>query len=491
MRNELVETIYEQGRVTNFEVPIRKDDGAIIWIQFSGTLSPEDGFFEGVVADITARRQAEEALRESEEKFRTLVEESPLGISLIQRDGRYTYVNPAFRKLFGYTIEDISTGDDGFGESKPTKTGFHQLVPSWTQNTGPSEAGQLRSRVYTVTCKDGSRKEIHSRSIPLDNRDTFVIYEDITERSRMERQFQEAQKFEAIGTLAGGVAHDFNNLLMGIQGRASLMAAEMDPDHLQREHLEAIESYVRSATTLTRQLLGFARGGKYEVKPVDFNELVSESASMFGRTRKEIRVHTKCRRSPLVVEVDRRQIEHVLLNMYVNAWQAMPDGGELFLESRMVRLGDAFCKPHQVEAGPYAKVSITDNGSGMDEATRQRIFDPFFSTKEKGRGTGLGLASAYGIIKNHAGLITVNSEVGLGTTFSIYLPLSNQEALCDNPSEEGLIKGSGTILLVDDEEMIINVSQAMLKKLGYTFLSPKAGSRPLTGSWLGEMKSIW
>jgi len=327
MRDKLVEIIRKQGKVSNFEVPIRKDDGSIIWIQFSGTVSPEEGFFEGVCTDITACRNAEAALKESEEKIRTLVEESPLGIALIQKNGRHKYVNPAFREIFGYTIDDISTGADWLREAYPDKIDRRQVVRSWAEYNNPSHVGQSHPRVYTMTCKDGSHKEIQFLSVPLDNRDILVIYEDITERSRMERQLQEAQKFEAIGTLADGIAHDFNNLLMGIQGRASLMAVEMGSSHLEREHIEAIEEYVRSATTLTRQLLGFARGGKYETMPVDLNGLVVDSAAMFGRTRKEIQIHTECRQSPLVVEADRRQIEQVLLNMYVNAWQAMPDGG--------------------------------------------------------------------------------------------------------------------------------------------------------------------
>ena len=243
----------------------------------------------------------------------------------------------------------------------------------------------------------------------MENMDQLVFYEDITENTKLERQLQQSQKFEAIGTLAGGIAHDFNNLLMGIQGRASLMSVDLESSHPHSEHIKAIEGYIRSATDLTKQLLGFARGGKYEVRPIDINVLLIESAAMFGRTKKEIRIHNKLQNPPPVVEVDRRQIEQVLLNLYVNAWQAMPDGGEIYLETKIVTLDDAYCKPHQVKPGRYAKVSVTDTGIGMDESVCQRIFDPFFTTKEKARGTGLGLSSAYGIIKNHAGILTVYS----------------------------------------------------------------------------------
>jgi two-component system, cell cycle sensor histidine kinase and response regulator CckA len=204
--------------------------------------------------------------------------------------------------------------------------------------------------------------------------------------------------------------------------------------------------------------------------------LVLGSSAMFGRTKKEIQIHTKCQASSLVVEADMGQIEQVLLNMYVNAWQAMPpEGGELYLETKIVTLNEAYCRPHRAKPGCYVKVSITDTGAGMDEATRLQIFDPFFTTKEKSRGTGLGLASAYGIIKNHGGMITVYSEIGLGTTFNIYLPLSDKESYREVHPEKGPIKGSATILLVDDEEMIIDVSRAMLERLGYRVVVCRGG----------------
>ncbi|MCP3890018.1 MAG: response regulator, partial [Desulfobulbaceae bacterium] len=293
----------------------------------------------------------------------------------------------------------------------------------------------------------------------------------------MEQQLQQTQKFEAIGTLAGGIAHDFNNLLMGIQGRTSLMSVDLEPSHSHSEHITAIEDYIRSATDLTRQLLGFARGGKYEVKPTNINDLVHNCAKMFSRTKKETRLHAKFPDPPPVVAVERSQIEQVLLNLYINAWQAMPGGGDLYLETQIVTLDDAYCKPYKAKPGHYAKISVTDTGIGMNESVRQQIFDPFFTTKQKGRGTGLGLASAYGIIKNHDGIITVYSEVGHGTTFNIYLPLSGEEAYRETPLEDILIKGSETVLLVDDEEMILEVGQAMLEKLGYRIIVAADGEQ--------------
>ena len=295
------------------------------------------------------------------------------------------------------------------------------------------------------------------------------------ENRRLQEQLRHAQKMESVGTLAGGIAHDFNNLLMGIQGRISLMSLEMSPGDAHLEHLQAIEDYIRSAADLTKQMLGFARGGKYDVKPLDINDLVCGSAAMFERTRKELLVRTRTHAAPLIVEADRRQMENVLLNLYINAWQAMATGGELFLATDRVVLDEAYCRPHRVAPGPYAKVSVTDNGSGMSATVLQQIFDPFFTTKEKSRGTGLGLASAYGIVNNHGGFFTVYSEVGRGSTFNVFLPLSEKRIDADVTLACGLVSGSETVLLVDDEQMIIDVGQAMLKRLGYRVLTAKSG----------------
>ena len=227
---------------------------------------------------------------------------------------------------------------------------------------------------------------------------------------------------------------------------------------------------------MTTQLLGTARGGKYESKPIDINTLMQQSGSMFGRTKKEIKIVTEVADDPVVVDVDKQQIEQVLLNMYLNAWQAMSGGsGELWLESSVSHLGRLYCTAHNIAPGKYARVSITDNGSGMDDSVRSQIFDPFFTTKEMGRGTGLGLASAYGIIKNHGGFITVYSEVGHGTTFNIYLPLSDKVAHEDDSVQLEITSGSETILLVDDEKMILEVSQAMLEEIGYKVISAEGG----------------
>ena len=300
------------------------------------------------------------------------------------------------------------------------------------------------------------------------------------DKEKLQHQLFQAQKMEAIGTLAGGIAHDFNNLLMGIQGNVELMALEMDPDHTRASRLKTIQDCVESGARLARQLLGFARLGKYEIQSTDINALARETTDMFGRTRQELRIIQKYQENVWPVEADRVQIEQVLLNLFINAWQAMPDGGDLFLETANTTLDDRQASAHGVEPGKYVKITLADTGMGMDPATMERIFDPFFTTKAMGRGTGLGLASAYGIVRNHGGVIAVNSRKGDGTTFQVYLRASAKPSLGTGaripPSTQ---VGCETVLLVDDDPLILDVGQAMLKRLGYSVQVARGGQEAL------------
>ena len=301
------------------------------------------------------------------------------------------------------------------------------------------------------------------------------IFKDITEQRQLEGELAQAQKMKAIGTLAGGIAHDFNNLLMGIQGRASLMFLDSDSDHPHYEHLKGIEDIVQSGAGLTKQLLGFARGGKYEVKPTSLNDLIDKTAHLFGRTKKEITLHTNYQKDSWPSEVDRGQIEQVLLNLYVNAWHAMDGGGDLYLRTRNVTLEKKDVTPLGVAPGNYVKISVTDTGVGIDKETQRRIFEPFFTTKEMGRGTGLGLASAYGIIQNHGGVIDVDSKQGKGTTFNIYLPASAKKIPKEEDRPTTVLRGTESVLLVDDEDMIIDVGQEILEEMGYKVFLARSG----------------
>jgi CheY-like chemotaxis protein len=266
---------------------------------------------------------------------------------------------------------------------------------------------------------------------------------------------------------------------MGIQGHASLMLLHVEENHPYYKRLKSIEDIVMSGAELTRQLLGFARRGKYEVKPTNINVILKKTSDMFGRTKREVVIHPKLYENLWATDVDQGQIEQVLLNIYVNAWQAMPGGGELYLETSNVIIDENFDRHYAVKPGKYVKICITDTGVGMGEKTRERIFEPFFTTKEMGRGTGLGLASAYGIIKGHGGFINVYSEEGRGTTFGIYLPASEKEMPAEKPPAEVVLKGRETILLVDDEDTIIEVSSEILEALGYNVILAKNGEEAI------------
>lgn len=428
----------------------------------------------GIARDVTDRKQAEEALFKEKERFQIFTEASPLGIALLGKEGVIKYLNPQFSKIFGYNIDDIPHISEWFNRAYPDRQCKEDITTTW-KNHMEDGSNDLHPRTHAVRCKDGSDKMVQFRSVMLETEEWMILCEDITKTRQLENQLQHAQKMEAIGTLAGGIAHDFNNLLMGILGYSSLMLLEVDIGHPFHEKLKMIETQVKSGAELTRQLLGFARGGKYEVKPTDMNEILEKTSTMFGRTRKEIKIHTKYHADLWAVEVDRGQIDQVLLNFYLNAWQAMPGGGDLFIETRNVHLDANHSKTFGVKQGRYVMFSITDTGIGMDVNTQERIFEPFFTTKDMGRGTGLGLASVYGIVKSHNGHINVQSVKNQGTTFSVYLPASEIEAERQTMTGETTIRGSELILIVDDEETIIEISRKILESLGYRVVTARGG----------------
>lgn len=422
--------------------------------------------------EITERKRAEENLR----KYEHIVASSTDLIALVDRDFIYMAVNESFTRAFGMAREEIlgRPVSSLLGELKFTKdlkerylrclSGREVHFKTWCDFP---IAGQ---RYMDVTYYPFFEREGEVSGIVVNSR-------DVTDTKTLEEQLIQAQKMEAVGTLAGGLAHDFNNLLMGISGRVSLVMADTDDSHPHREHLLEMEKHIRSAAELTRQLLGYAKGGKYEVKPVCLNDLIETSASMFGRTRKEITVETRLQEGIWSVEADRAQIEQVFMNLYLNAWQAMPEGGNLRIESRNVTLEEEDVRPWSAMPGKYVMTSVSDSGVGMDRATRERIFEPFFTTKEMGRGTGLGLASTYGIIRNHNGIIEVVSEKGDGSIFHIFLPASERtaEAVVEKNGRPA-VGGTETVLLVDDEEMIADVGEQLLSKLGYEVILAANGT---------------
>jgi PAS domain S-box-containing protein len=427
------------------------------------------------------RQRVEYALRESEERFREMAELMPQTVFETDVTGKLTFVNRNAFDNFGYSQTDFDRGVNS----------LEMVIPEdrerATENIAKIINGEdVGLNEYTALRKDGSTFPVmvHSATIVRDGETSgirgFII--DITdrqnaeeERRRLETQFHQAQKLETIGTLAGGIAHDFNNLMTTILGNTSLILYDIDNTNPHYEPLKNIERQIKRGAELTTQLLGYARKGKYHVKPVNLNQIVEENAAAFGRTRKEITIRWALADDLLAVEADQGQIQQVLLNLFVNAADAMPTGGSLDLKTSNATHREIKSKDYHPVPGDYLRLTVSDTGIGMDEKVRQRIFDPFFSTKETGKGTGLGLASVYGIIKNHGGYIEVQSQTGRGSQFSIYLPASaDRVTKIVEPATE-IMTGSGTILIVDDEEMVLDVGARVLQKLGYTVLESSNG----------------
>ena len=398
----------------------------------------------------------------------TSVETRTGAIIITDLDGIIQFVNLEFERITGYPRVEVVGRNISLLEE-----GLY--APSFLGQTRDFlKRGETWQGRILIKKKDDSLFESEVTYSPVKDQkgeitNFVVIQRDITHDVQLEKQLRQAQKMEAIGTLAGGIAHDFNNLLMGIQGNISLSLSEIGSDSPLYKNLKNIEQYVHNGVELTRQLLGFARGGKYEVRLTDINRLLREQNLLFRRTNKAVLFKDDYEPDLWSVEADQEQIEQVILNLYMNAFQAMPQGGTLEVRTENVAVEKDQHAPYRIKAGDYIKITITDTGVGMDENTQRRIFDPFFTTKDMGRGTGLGLASVYGIIKNHGGFINVFSQKGQGTRFEIYLPASKEARLQRQLMVEEYYPDQETVLLVDDEEMIIDVGKRMLNKLGYEY----------------------
>ncbi len=423
----------------------------------------------GFSINISGWKNAEDALRRSESKYKDLVDNANSIILRWDIEGRILFLNPFGLSFFGYSEEEV-IGRHVVGTIVPETDSYTSRDLSAMISELLSHPDRFRNNENENMKKNGRRVWVSWTNNLVENErgepvEILSIGNDITERKNLESQLLQAQKMEAIGTLAGGIAHDFNNLLMGIMGYTSFMLITTEPSNPNYEKLKNIEEQIMSGAKLTKQLLGFARRGKYEVRPTDLNELVERCTDMFGRTKKEIVIYKKLQKDLGTVEVDRGQIEQALMNLFINAWQAMPSGGELYVETSNVAMEDTRTVP---QAGPYVKLSVTDTGMGMDRKTRERIFDPFFTTKQPGTGSGLGLASVYGILKNHQGVIAVESEPGKGARFDIYLPASEKQVIPERTPVQEIARGYETILVVEDQPVVAETAKDMLEALGYT-----------------------
>lgn len=465
--------------LANHTILISKD-GTEIPIDDSGApIRDEKGNIIGIVLvfhDIIERYEAEKKLQESEKRYRSLYKHALSGLYRSRiSDGKILLANKIVADMLGYESVEELTKEFKFSEaySQERRLELIRIL---------EKEGSVGDFEIEVKKKDGKKIDliVSAKIFPEDGYIEGAMI-DITERKHLEHQVRQAQKMESIGTLAGGIAHDFNNLLMGIQGYASLMLNDLDPDHNHYNMLKNIEKQVKSGAELSAQLLGFARGGKYDVKLTHINKLLEKSAEMFGRTKKEITIREKYAPDIWTVKVDQGQIEQVFLNLFVNAWQAMPDAGDIYLETSNVVFSKSYTKPREVKPGKYVRISFTDTGVGMDKETSSRVFDPFFTTKGVEKGTGLGLASAYGIVKNHGGMIHVYSEKGHGSTFNIYLPAVDAmaEPISFHDEEEVKHGKEEAILLIDDETIILDVGKDMLKMLGYKVFLASGGNEAI------------
>lgn len=477
-------SIYKTGKsvkVTDFEHITKDRSNIVVEMSISLMRNCENQpiGFRGVSRDVTHRRQAEQALLESEQRYRTVLEANPDPVAVYDISDRVVYFNPAFSKVFGWDLDELAGKKmKGFvpeQSSSETELMAKQVMAGKSFSGIETHRFTKNGDFVPVSISGAVYKDVNGKPVG-----SVITIRDIRDKKKLETQLLNVHKMESLGTLAGGIAHDFNNLLMSIQGNLSLILFDLKQNHPHFELLENIEKNVESGSKLTAQLLGFSKKGKYELKPIHLNQMVKNVTQTIGRARKEIVIYCDLADDLAAVEADDGQIEQVLLNLMVNAGQAMPTGGEIRLKTRNVGYEEIIGSLYQPEPGNYVMLTVTDTGTGMDKEVLDHIFEPFFTTKEPGRGTGLGLASVYSIIKGHNGYIDVDSEVGRGTTFFVYLPVTNKSfPKSIEIADQATASGSETILLVDDEEMVLDVSAKMLSVVGYNVLTACNGKDAL------------
>jgi PAS domain S-box-containing protein len=367
--------------------------------------------------------QTESDLREQEQKYKLIFEKARDAIFVIQKDV-IRFANRRARTVLGYTDEELSTT----AIAKLIHPKDRDLVTAkhLKRLKGENVPGTHSFRVISKTGKE-IWVEHTAVSVSWEGRPaTLNFVRNITQKKKLDAQLQFAAKLEAIGTLAGGIAHSFNNLLMGIQGNTSLLLLEIDSKHPHYPALKKIERAIQGGAELTSQLIGYARKGRYRSKSIAINKIIENTSHTFQKMKREITIHRELTQRPHAIEADQGQMEQMLLNLYINAADAMPDGGNIFLKTKNVTHRDIKSKLYEARPGKYVRLTISDRGVGIDKEIQHRIFDPFFTTKKIGKGTGLGLASVYGIVKSHEGYINAESKKGRGTTFFIYLPAADK-----------------------------------------------------------------
>jgi PAS domain S-box-containing protein len=464
------------GRPTLTEDEFTTTFGVHVWMRTVFTCFESGGELHlmMMIDDFTERKLTEMALRESEERFRTLVDGAPDGV-YVQSEGRFRYLNPAMTKLLGATRPEDLIGSDIIERVAPeyreSVSSRIRAVRETKTPVPPAELEYLRL--------DGSRVAVETSAVsfPMGGEDVHLVFvrdrterqKAETERAELQEQLQRAQRMESVGQLAGGVAHDFNNILMVQKGYCELMKLTLREGDPLADGLAQIEAYADRAAELTRQLLAFSRKQTLHPVDIDLNNLMADMDHMLRRVvGEDVEIATVLAPHPAMARVDRSQIEQVLVNLAVNARDAMSRGGKLTIEISWVEVDEAYTEGDpEFVPGPYVMLAISDTGHGMDIETTRRVFEPFFTTKGEGKGTGLGLSTVYGVIHQSGGNIRVESELGKGATFRIYLP--RVEVSLARPAEPGVVgTGEGQlVLVVEDEPALRGLVVMMLEKLGY------------------------
>jgi len=485
------------GNTWHSEIQNRRKNGDLYWD--SVVVSPirnargEVVHFLAVQEDITQRKENEQTIRASEERLRTLFETVNLIVLGLDASGRVNYVNPYFLQLTGHTREE-AFGSDYFEQFLP-KSQAERLREAFRELKASDAHAHYQNPIVT---KAGEERMISWHNIVVRDSQgrptgTLSIGEDITEHQRLETQFRQAQKMEAVGRLAGGVAHDFNNLLTAIFGYSDLLAEDLPPDHPGRADLAEIRTAASRASALTRQLLAFSRQQVLQPIVLNLNDVVENIEKMLHRLLGEdVELEAHLAKDLGNVRADAGQIEQVIMNLAVNARDAMPTGGKLTVETANIELDAEYADQHQpVIPGSYVMLAVSDTGTGMDEAVKAKIFEPFFTTKEAGKGTGLGLATVYGIVKQSGGYVWLYSEPGQGAAFKIYLPRVDapRDAPVLSPALSGTIAGTETVLLAEDDPLLLPLARELLTKLGYRVLQARdaAEARTIARAHEGEI----
>ncbi|MDW7980845.1 MAG: PAS domain S-box protein [Verrucomicrobiales bacterium] len=464
----------------HFETRHKRRDGSVFDVEVSTNAVTLGGgkYIFCVCRDITERKQMEEKLRLSEEHFRSIVENTSDIVAELNPDGTIFYLGPSASRILGYDIS-AAAGKNVLEFIHPEDT---ERARAALQRT-VEEGGTFVVETLRIRHADGSWRTFEAKAkleaAQRGPRRVIVNARDITERIALEAQLRQMQKLESLGQLAAGVAHDFNNLLAIVQGHAHLLQAEMMCNPSALKSLKQISQAAERGANLTRQLLLFARKQHVQLQTLDLNQVIERLVSMLERLIGE-HITLECRYAPepLLIRADAGMIEQLLINLVVNARDAMPNGGRLRIETQRVDVDAAFTQPHpQASRGPHVRLSVIDTGHGIPPDVLPHIFEPFFTTKQPGKGTGLGLATVYGIVRQHSGWIEVDSQPGKGTAFHVYLPISTQRQPTPGPADSlQICQGNNeTVLLVEDEDGVREVSRAVLERAGYRVLEARCG----------------